>query len=249
MIELLSNPQTWISLFTLTILEIVLGIDNLVFISVVTQRLPQKQQKPARQFGLALACVSRILLLAAVVWMTRLTQPLFTLFGQAFSINSLVLLGGGLFLLVKGTNEIHEGVTAESDLETKTVRTSIHFSLVIIQIVILDIIFSLDSVFTAVGIAQEFIIMSAAIVIAIALMIWASEILNSFMQKYPTLKMLALSFLLLVGIVLIADGLSFHIPRGYLYFAIAFSMFVEILNISARRRRARLKRKVTQKRM
>lgn len=235
MLHLLSEPQAWASLLTLTMLEIVLGIDNLVFLSVITSRVPSNNQKAARQFGLMLACVSRLLLLALITWMTKFTHPLFTIAGQAFSWRDLVLLAGGLFLLAKSTSEIHVDVTPA--IPEARSKLSANFWWVIIQIMILDIIFSLDSVITAVGMAQEFVIMALAIIIAVLLMLLASEPLSRFIHAYPTLKMLALSFLLLVGVVLIADGLGFHIPRGYLYFAIAFSIFVEILNILAGRRR------------
>lgn len=232
--ELIANPQVWMSLFTLTALEIVLGIDNIVFISVVTSRLPKHKQKSARQFGLMLACLTRLLLLAAITWMTKLTQVLFTLFGQSFSWRDIILIVGGLFLLAKGTSEIHMSVVSPHNPVSST--PSARYFFVLIQIMMLDIIFSLDSVITAVGMAQEYIIMATAIVIAVLLMLVASEPLSRFIQRYPTLKMLALSFLLLVGVALVADGFSFHIPREYLYFAIAFSILVEILNILAGRR-------------
>lgn len=234
MLEFLSNPQIWASLVTLTALEIVLGVDNLVFISVITSKLPAEKQKHARRFGLLLACITRLLLLGAITGLTKFTQPIFTLFGQSFSCRDLVMLAGGLFLLAKSTSEIHVDV-AQQTYKFKFAR-AMSFTVVIIQIMLLDIIFSLDSVITAVGMTQEFMVMAAAIIIAVLLMLFATEPLNRFIQTYPTLKMLALSFLLLVGVVLIADGLEFHVPRGYLYFAIAFSIFVEILNIVAGRR-------------
>ncbi|HEY2567269.1 MAG TPA: TerC family protein [Candidatus Aquirickettsiella sp.] len=234
MFELFFSPEAWISLLTLTALEIILGIDNLVFIAIVTNRLAQSQQRLARQFGLLLACVTRLLLLATLAWMTKFTQPLFTLVGHVFSGRDLVLILGGLFLLAKGTSELHFNVTIVTEKKSSLHRYS-RFSMVIIQIMLLDIIFSLDSVITAVGMAQEFIIMALAIIIAIALMIWASGPLSYFINTYPNLKILGLSFLLLIGLVLVADGFGIHVPRAYLYFAITFSVFVEWLNILANR--------------
>lgn len=239
MLHFLTDPQIWASLLTLTALEIVLGIDNLVFISIITSRVKFDKQKRARQFGLMLACVTRLLLLATIAWIIKLTTPLFSVLGQAFSWRDLILIAGGLFLLAKSTSEIHVDVSDRSEgASPKTTRT-LGFINAILQIMVLDIVFSLDSVITAVGLAQEFMVMAAAIIIAVLLMILASEPLGRFIQTYPTLKMLALSFLLLVGVVLIADGFSFHIPREYLYFAIAFSILVEILNILAGRRKSR----------
>lgn len=234
MIKLFFSPEAWISLLTLTALEIILGIDNLVFISIVTNRLAQAQQGLARQFGLLLACLTRLLLLATITWMTKFTQPLFTLMSHVFSGRDVVLILGGMFLLAKGTSELHFNVTLVTENNSNLRRYS-RFSMVIIQIMLLDIIFSLDSVITAVGMAQEFIIMALAIIIAIILMIWASGRLSHFINTYPNLKILGLSFLLLIGLVLIADGFGLHVPRAYLYFAIAFSVFVEWLNILASR--------------
>lgn len=234
MLELLFSPQAWISLLTLTALEIVLGIDNLIFISLITQRLPSSQQRSARRFGLLLACLTRLLLLATITWITQFTQPLFTLARHAFSGRDLILIFGGLFLLAKGTSELHLNVSQITE-KTKKLRQFSQFYVVIFQIMLLDIIFSLDSVITAVGMAQEFIIMALAIIIAIALMIWASDPLSHFINSYPNLKILGLSFLLLIGLVLVADGFGLHVPRAYLYFAIAFSVFVEWLNVLAAR--------------
>lgn len=234
MFELFLTPEAWVSLFTLTALEIILGIDNLVFISIVTNRLAQAQQRPARQFGLLLACLTRLILLATLAWMTKFTHPLFTVANHVFSLRDLVLILGGLFLLAKGTSELHLNVTTPTENKNSLHRYS-KFSMVIIQIMLLDIIFSLDSVITAVGMAKEFIIMALAIIIAIALMIWASGPLSHFINTYPNLKILGLSFLLLIGLVLIADGFGLHVPRAYVYFAIAFSVFVEWLNILANR--------------
>jgi predicted tellurium resistance membrane protein TerC len=232
MLELLISPEAWVSLLTLTALEIVLGIDNLVFISLITHRLPISQQRPARQFGLLLACLTRLLLLASIAWMTRFTQPLFTLAKHAFSGRDLILILGGIFLLAKGTSELHLNVNQVAEKPGQLHQFS-RFSVVIIQIMLLDIIFSLDSVITAVGMAQEFIIMALAIIVAIALMLCASTPLARVINTYPSLKILGLSFLLLIGLVLVADGFGFHVPRGYLYFAISFSVFVEWLNILA----------------
>lgn len=234
MFELFFSAEAWISLLTLTALEIILGIDNLVFISIVTNRLPQTQQHSARQFGLLLACLTRLLLLATLAWITKFTQPLFTLAGHVFSGRDLILIVGGLFLLAKGTSELHFNVTITAENKSSLHRYS-RFSMVIIQIMLLDIIFSLDSVITAVGMAQEFVIMALAIIIAIVLMIWASGPISHFISTYPNLKILGLSFLLLIGLVLVADGFGLHVPRAYLYFAIAFSVFVEWLNILASR--------------
>jgi predicted tellurium resistance membrane protein TerC len=235
-LEIFTQPAVWAGLLTLTVLEIVLGIDNLVFISIVTNRLPLQQQKKARQIGLLLACLTRLLLLATISWIVKLTTPLFSLWQQTFSWRDLILIGGGLFLLVKGTSEIHQGMVSSEERPLKKISAS--FSWVIIQIMFLDIIFSLDSVITAVGMVKEFIVMALAIVIAVLLMLVASEPLSRFIHKYPSLKILALSFLLLVGMALIADGFQVHIPRGYLYFAIAFSIVVEIFNLLSGRRRA-----------
>lgn len=238
MLELFFSPEAWIGLLALTALEIILGVDNLVFVSLVTNRLPQSQQRKARQFGLLLACLTRLLLLATIAWMIKFTQPFFSLADHAFSGRDLILILGGVFLLAKGTSELHFNVAETKEKMSKLRRYS-RFSVVIIQIMFLDIIFSLDSVITAVGMAQEFIIMALAIIIAIALMIWVSGPLSHFINTYPTLKILGLSFLLLIGLVLVADGFGLHVPRAYLYFAIAFSVFVEWLNILAARWRGR----------
>lgn len=245
MLEIFSHPETWLALLTLTLLEIILGVDNLVFLSIVTSRLPQAKQKAGRQIGLLAACVMRILLLAAITWLIRFAQPLFSFMGQAFSGRDLILIGGGIFLLAKATSEIHQDV-----LETEEVILKPRLSMfwVILQIMVLDIVFSLDSVITAVGLVQEFIIMALAIIIAVFMMLWASAPLSRLIQTYPTLKMLALSFLILVGAVLVADGFGFHMPRGYLYFAIAFSLFVETLNIFARKKRRKVSKELREKR-
>ena len=236
--EILHDPKTWASFLTLTALEIVLGIDNLLFLSIISGRLPAEQQPKARRLGLALAVVTRLLLLLGIAWMVGLSAPLFTLFGHPFSWRDLVLAGGGVFLLAKGTVEIHTAVEGVEE-EIRQARPS-GFAAVIAQIVLLDVVFSLDSVITAVGMARHVPIMAAAIIVAVAIMLMASEPVSRFVQAHLSVKILALSFLILVGMSLVADGIGFHIPRGYLYFAIAFSVFVEMLNLrAARRRRAR----------
>jgi predicted tellurium resistance membrane protein TerC len=236
MIDLLSDPQVWASLLTLTLLEVVLGIDNVIFLSIVSGRLPKAQQPRARIIGLGLAAAMRILLLFSITWIIGLTQPLFAAFEQEVSWRDLVLIGGGLFLLVKGTMEIHHMAEAAEE-DTRAAPAS--FAAVIAQIVMLDIVFSLDSVITAVGMSQHLPVMVTAVLISVAVMLLAAKPIGDFINRHPTVKMLALSFLLLVGVALIADGLHFHIPRGYLYFAIAFSALVECLNLVAARARAR----------
>ena len=232
----LMDPQIWASLLTLTALEIVLGIDNVIFIALVAARLPAETQARARFLGLMGALVFRILLLASLVWIIGLTQPIAEFWGFQLSWRDVILLGGGLFLLYKGTWEIHE--TVEGEKEEAAART-ITFGAAITQIMILDVIFSLDSIVTAIGMTQVLPVMITAVVIAIIIMMVASGPVSDFIQRHPTTKMLALSFLLLVGMALIADGLHFHIPRGYLYFAIAFSILVEVLNLAAAKRRRR----------
>jgi predicted tellurium resistance membrane protein TerC len=235
----LSDPEVWASLVSLTALEIVLGIDNLVFIAILAGRLPPERQNRARRLGLALALITRLALLASIAWIIGLTRPVFDLFGQPFSWRDLVLIGGGFFLLYKGTHEIHQRFEEDGEDEL-TRRGGSSFTGVIAQIVLLDIVFSLDSVITAVGMANEFWVMAAAIVIAVAIMLAASRPLAEFVEQYPTVKMLALSFLLLIGMTLIADGAGFHVPKGYIYAAIGFSIGVEVLNqLAARRRRSR----------
>lgn len=231
MTELIYTANFWISLLTITGLELVLGVDNLVFLAVVTSQLPQTQQKSARRVGLMLACIMRLFLLAVLTWMMKLTAPLFVMFERSFSGRDLMLLIGGLFLLVKGTQEIHKNIQGiETQVSIKKANYGLYF-IVLLQIMFLDMIFSLDSVITAVGLTQEFLVMALAICIAVFAMIFVSEPLTYFINAYPTLKILALSFLLLVGAVLIADGFGFYIPRGYIYFAIIFSIFVESMNL------------------
>jgi len=235
-----SDPLIWTSLITLTILEIVLGIDNLIFISVVSARLPMHQQARARRIGLSLALIFRIGLLASIVWIVGLTQPIFSVGDFDFSWRDAILFGGGLFLLAKGTMEIHATVEGEGDDHAAGGgRMAVTFAGVIGQVIVLDIVFSLDSIITAVGMTQNLPVMIIAVVIAMIIMMLASEPVSNFIQRHPTTKMLALSFLLLVGMALVADGLHFHLPREYLYFAIAFSMSVEVLNLLAAARRSR----------
>jgi len=219
-----------VSFLSLSILEIVLGIDNLVFLAIATQRLPKPLQSRARKLGLTLAWVSRLLLLFSALWLIGQTKPLFVLFNIAFSWRSIFLVLGGLFLLMKSTQEIHAEMEPLIENEKSVVKYA-SFSVVVIQIAILDIVFSLDSVLTAVGLTQRFWLMASAITIAIIAMIGASEPLSRFIEKHATVKMLALSFLVLIGMVLIADGFGTHIPRGYIYFAMGFSLFVEMLNV------------------
>ena len=228
----------FISLFTLTFLEIILGVDNLIFISIASSRLPVHRQKLARRIGLLLALGTRLLLLASVIWIVGLTQPWFSLFGFAFSGRDIFMIGGGLFLLYKGTLEIHTEFEAHG--KSPTVRKFASFASVVTQIAIFDIIFSLDSILTAVGLTQNFMIMAIAITIAVIVMMIGSEPLARFVDAFPTVRMLALSFLLLIGTVLIADGFSFHVPRSYIYFAVCFSIFVEILNSSLARKKRRV---------
>jgi len=237
-LDFLLAPQTWASLLTLTALEIVLGIDNLLFIAILSARLPEAQQRSARRAGLALAVISRLALLATIAWLAGITNPLFSVFGEPVSLRDLVLIGGGFFLLAKGTTEIH-GTVEGVEEEIKHGKAA-GFVSVILQIMVLDIVFSLDSVITAVGMAQHLSIMAAAIIIAVLIMLVAADPLSRFINEHLSVKMLALSFLILVGMALVADGMGFHIPKGYLYFAIAFSAGVEGLNlIAAQRRRAR----------
>ncbi len=227
--ELLSDPNMWIALLTLTVLEIVLGIDNIVFISILSGKLPKEKQKKARQTGLALALITRILLLLSLSWVMSLTAPLFTVLQQEVSGRDLILLIGGLFLIYKATVEIHEKLEGENhDTE---IKGKVNFSSVILQILILDVVFSLDSVITAVGMASHIEVMIAAVVIAVIIMLFAAESISKFVNQHPTVKMLALSFLVLIGVSLLAEGLDQHIPKGYIYFAMAFSVLVEMLNL------------------
>ncbi|HJR43362.1 MAG TPA: TerC family protein [Gemmatimonadaceae bacterium] len=227
--EWLSDPSAWIALLTLTALEIVLGIDNIVFISILAGKLPERQRDKARRLGLAAAMVARILLLLSITWIMRLTNPLFEVFGQEISGRDLILIGGGLFLIAKATHEIHDKLEGEEGEKARKIPPT--FSSVIIQIMLLDIVFSLDSVITAVGMAEDVSIMIIAVVIAVGIMMLSAKGIGTFVERHPTVKMLALSFLLLIGVTLIAEGLGQHISKGYIYFAMGFSVFVEVLNL------------------
>ena len=232
----ISDPQAWIGFATLTVLEIVLGIDNIVFISILADRLPAAQQSRARLVGLGLAMVTRILLLLSLSWIIGLTAPLFSILGEQISGRDLVLILGGLFLLGKSTHEIHGNLEGGGD--QASLRAAPSFTAVLIQIMLLDIVFSLDSVITAVGMVDEIGVMVAAVVVAIGFMMAFSGAISGFVSRHPTIKMLALSFLILIGVALIAEGLDQHIPKGYIYFAMAFSVGVELLNQRVRRRQA-----------
>jgi predicted tellurium resistance membrane protein TerC len=231
----LIDPQTWVAFLTLTVLELVLGIDNIVFISILAGKLPHEQQQRARILGLGLAMLMRIALLFSLSWIIRLTAPLFTVFGQEISGRDLILLVGGLFLLGKSTHEIHVKLEGEEGGVSARVKPS--FTGVLIQILLLDIVFSLDSVITAVGMTDRLGVMIAAVVVAVVGMMVFARPISRFVERHPTVKMLALSFLLLIGVTLIAEGLDRHIPKGYIYFAMAFSVFVEMLNLKLRRPR------------
>jgi predicted tellurium resistance membrane protein TerC len=226
--EWLTDPEIWIALVTLTALEIVLGIDNVIFISILAGKLPIDQQDRARQWGLVMAMLTRILLLLSLAWLIRLTQPLFHVFSHAVSSRDIILIVGGLFLLAKSTFEIHDKLEGKEGHASASVRGT--FVRVVVQIMLLDIIFSLDSVITAVGMANQLGVMIAAVVIAVGVMLLASGPISRFVDDRPTLKILALSFLLLIGVSLVAEGLAFHIPKGYIYFSMGFSFFVEMLN-------------------
>lgn len=238
MMELLVDPQVWMAFLTLTLLEIVLGIDNIIFLAILVGRLPVEQQRKARLIGLTLAMVMRILLLLSLAWIMQLTAPLFSVLQWEISVRDLILLGGGTFLLFKATLEIHHSLEGE---EHEVGAKKASFFSVIVQIAIIDIVFSLDSVITAVGLAEHVQVMIAAIVIAVLVMMVAAESISRFVDEHPTIKMLALSFLILVGMALVAEGLDVHIPKGYIYFAMAFSVVVEMLNIRIRRRAAPVK--------
>ncbi len=230
----LTDPQAWISLLTLTLLEIVLGIDNIIFISILAGKLPAEQQAKARQTGLMLALGSRLLLLASIAWMAKLTTPLFTLIGHGVSGRDLILILGGLFLLWKSTKEIHEKLEMK-DGHANPAAGTVTFAQVIMQIMLLDIVFSLDSVITAVGMAQHLGVMFTAVIIAMGVMLLSAGAISDFVNRHPTLKILALSFLILIGVALVAEGTGAHISKGYIYFAMAFSFGVEMLNMRLRK--------------
>ena len=235
MIELLTDPQAWITLITLSAIEIVLGIDNLVFISIAVSKLPHAQRERARRFGIAVACLTRIALLLTLAWLAGLTDDLFSLFGQGISVRDLVLILGGAFLLVKGVMEVRDLVIGESVEEDINTRPMTSFGMVIAQIAVIDIVFSLDSVIAAVGMANQKIIMVLAILLAVAVMLLASGPLGRFIDRNPTIKMLALAFIVLVGAYLVLEGFGMHVPKGYIYGAMGFSAAVECLNLWTRR--------------
>lgn len=235
-VDWLTDPNIWAALITLTALEIVLGIDNIIFISILAGKLPQHQQQKARTIGLALAMLTRIALLFSLTWVMQLTTPWFTVLAQEISGRDTILILGGLFLLAKSTMEIHEKLEGED--ETGGVRAAANFASIIVQIMLLDIVFSLDSVITAIGMVDNLNVMIAAVVIAVGFMMFFSGMISSFVERHPTVKMLALSFLLMIGLALIGEGFDMHIPKGYIYFAMAFSVFVELLNLRLRRARA-----------
>lgn len=232
----ISSPESWIALLTLTVLEIVLGIDNIVFISILASKLPFNQQARARTIGLGLAMITRILLLLSLTWIMRLTAPLFVVMQHEFSGRDLILLGGGLFLIWKSTHEIHERLEGESESQ-RSARGAATLGGVLVQIALLDVVFSLDSVITAIGMANQIAVMIVAILLAVGFMMFTASPISAFVERHPTVKMLALSFLLLIGVTLIAEGFGQHISKGYVYFAMAFSIFVEALNLRARKGR------------
>ena len=234
MFDWISSPEGWIALITLTVLEIVLGVDNIIFISILAGKLPQNQQDKARRIGLLLAMLMRIALLFSIAWVTRLTEPLFSVFGRGVSGRDLVLILGGLFLLAKSTHEIHENLEGEG--EHGEARAVASFAGVLVQIMLLDIVFSLDSVITAIGMADELSVMILAVMIAVGVMMVAAGSISRFVERHPTVKMLALSFLLLIGMSLILDGVGQHVPKGYVYFAMGFSVFVEMINLRVRKK-------------
>jgi len=232
--ELLSDPSAWVSFLTLALLEIVLGIDNIIFLSILVSRLPPELQQRGRVIGLAFAMLTRIALLFSITWIARLTEPLVNVFGQHLSGRDLILLLGGAFLIAKATYEIHERLEGESGHSSDRVAAS--FTAVIAQVMLLDIVFSLDSVITAIGMANNLFVMVTAVILAVLLMLVAAEPISSFVEEHPTIKVLALSFLLLIGMSLVADGLGQHISKGYIYFAMGFSVFVEMINIRVRKK-------------
>src|SRR5262245_18585598 len=237
-LSLLTDPNAWAALVTLTVLEIVLGIDNLVFISVLTARLDPERARRARQVGLSLAFIFRVVMLFGLTWLMQLTAPLFRVFGMGISWRDIILIGGGAFLIAKATHEIHSEVEA-SEGEPELSSTSRAFAWIIVQLVAVDLVFSLDSIITAIGMAENIEVMIGAVVIAMIVMYVAAGPVGNFIAEHPTTKMLALAFLLLIGVALVADGFEFHIPRGYIYFAMAFAGAVEAFNVIARRNRRR----------
>lgn len=239
MFEWIASPEAWIALGTLTALEIVLGIDNIIFISILVAKLPDSQRDRARKIGIMLAMLTRLALLFSISWVMGLTEPWFTIFGEAISGRDVILIGGGLFLLAKSTHEIHVSVEGASQEAGSTAAAST-FGMVLVQIAILDIVFSLDSVITAVGLVDHVSIMAIAIIIAVGVMLLASKAISDFVDDHPTIKILALSFLIIVGLTLILEGLDFHIPKGYIYFAMLFSLTVEGINIRMRKKSVKI---------
>ncbi|HSB94823.1 MAG TPA: TerC family protein [Spongiibacteraceae bacterium] len=235
--EWLSDPQAWAALATLTALEIVLGIDNIIFLSILVGRLPKEQQQSARLLGLSLAMLTRILLLLSLTWVMGLTEPILTIMSHHLSGRDLILLGGGLFLLWKSTAEIHESLEGDSESETSSSPRKAAYLATLVQIALIDIVFSLDSVITAVGMVKQLTVMVIAIILAVAVMMFAAKTINDFIERHPSLKMLALSFLMVVGVTLVSEGMGIEVPKGYIYFAMAFSLAVEVLNIRHRTRR------------
>ena len=233
--DLITSPEAWIALLSLSILEIVLGIDNIIFVAIIAERVREESRAKARQLGLTLAVITRILLLFSIVWIMRLTQPLFEVFGHAVSGRDLILLTGGLFLLYKATHEIHQKLEGE-DPNTSATEGVSSFASVIVQIMLLDIVFSIDSVVTAVGLAEDLAVMVIAVLISGVIMIISANPVSQFVGDHPTVRMLALAFLLLIGMALVAEGMGQHIPKGYIYFAMGFSVLVEVLNLKAKPR-------------
>lgn len=239
MFDWLASPEAWVALATLTALEIVLGIDNIIFISILVGRLPAHQRDVARRVGLALAMLTRLALLFSLAWVMGLTDPLFSVLGEEISGRDIILIGGGLFLLAKATHEIHNSLEGVEEHERAVVAPNL--IMVLVQIAILDIVFSLDSVITAVGLADHVSVMAIAIIIAVGVMLFAAKSIGEFVETHPTIKMLALSFLVMVGLTLMVEGFDVHVPKGYIYFAMAFSLGVEMLNIRMRKKREPLK--------
>ncbi|MDI9240265.1 TerC family protein [Lysobacter sp. LF1] len=237
--ETLLNPEVWIALATLTALELVLGIDNIIFISILAGRLPPEQRNKARRLGIALAAITRLGLLLTIAWIVGLTAPLFSVLGHEFSWRDLILIGGGLFLIAKATHEIHQKLEGAGDSGGAGAAVTASFAAVIAQIMVLDIVFSLDSIITAVGMVDERWVMVAAILISIVFMLMFARPIGDFVERHPTVKVLALSFLIMIGLVLIADGFGQHIPKGYIYASMAFSVFVELINLWVRKREQR----------